>query len=87
MRVQTIKDSEVSEKKKIAIAASLTAVVVILVIAYKKFQPKLLKFLGTKKYHSNKRNRAFNDEVDYNEYIEMMLERQENYENQASLWI
>lgn len=87
MRVQTIKDSEVSRKKKLAIAANLIAVVVTLVLAYKRFQPKLLKFLGTKKHHRNKRKRVFNDEVDYNDYIEMMLERQENYEDQAGLWI
>jgi len=88
MRIQAIKDSEASVKKKLTIAASLTAVVIILVLTYKRLQPKLLKYLGTKKYHRRgMKKQVLNEVVDFNEYIEMMVERQESYEDQASLWI
>lgn len=88
MRIHAIKDSEVSVKKKLTIAASLTAVVVIIVLTYKRLQPKLLKYFGTKGSHRRGiKKQVPNEEVDYNEYIEMMVEIQESYEGQASLWI
>lgn|SRR5690606_7241906 len=87
MRIQAIKDSEASLKKKSAIAASLTAVVIILVLTYKKLQPKLLKYFKTKRHHHGIEKQILNGVTDFNEYIEMMVERQQSYEDQASLWI
>ena len=94
MRIHAIKDSKVSVKKKLTIAASLTAVVILIVITYKRLEPKLLKYLKNKKRHHRaiKRHRAIkkqaiNKEFDYNRYIESMAEMQESYEGQSSFWI
>ena len=88
MRIQAIKNSKVSAKKKLTIVASFTAVVIILVLTYKKLQPKVLNYFKTRKprYYTLKKQ-IINKEIDYNEYIEMMAEAQDSYENKASIWI
>ncbi|TCK83585.1 hypothetical protein [Albibacterium bauzanense] len=88
MRIHAIKDLKVSVKKKLTITASLTAVIVILVITYKKLEPKFLRFLKTKKrLYRKMKKRAINKEIEYEKYIDTMIEIRKTYESEPTLWI
>jgi len=88
IKEQAIKDSKVSVKKKLTIVVGLTAVVVVLVLTYKRLQPKVLNYFKSRKpRYRDLRKQILNKEIDYNKYIEMMAEAQESYDDKAGIWI
>ena len=87
MRIQAIKDSSLSNTKKISFIVGITTFLISFVFIYRKLRGKFFKSKGKEKYKYSITQSHHLKTTNYNQYMELMEEAHDRYQSKANIWI